>query len=122
MPALLEIFPSFTEFAILATVVGGPLAVGIGWVHMKRSKLYSSEADIAVEASPYSYKLPPGYMKEAWMPIVLMELRLLRKLSEANRLLTDSEKIELDELDKKMVTLVKGGYLGSPRRELKSLR
>jgi len=122
MPALLEIFPRFTEFAILATVVGGPLAVAIGWAHMKRSRLYSSEADIAVEASPYSYKLPPGYMKEAWVPVMLAQLRLLRRLSEASGLLTDSDKIEVDELEKKMVTLVKGGYVGTPRRELGSLR
>ena len=122
MPALLDIFPHFTEFAILATVVGGPLAVTIGWVHMKRSRLYSSETDVAVEASPYSYKLPPGYMKEAWVPVMLAQLRLLRRLSEANGLLTDSEKSEVDELDKKMVTLIKGGYVGSPRRELSSLR
>jgi len=122
MPTLLDIFPRFTEFAVLATVVGGPLAVVIGWIHMKRSRLYSSEADIAAEASPYNYKLPPGYWREAWFPVMLAQLRLLGKLSEAKGLLTDSEKIELEELDRKMVTLVKGGYVGSPRRELGSFR
>ena len=59
-PALLDLFPHFAEFGVLATVVGGPLAVVIGWIHLKRSGLYSSEADISVEASPYTYKLPPA--------------------------------------------------------------
>jgi len=121
-PPLLDLFPHFAPFGILATVVGVPLAVIVGWVHLKRSMLFSSEADIANEASPYNYKLPPGYMKEAWVPVMLAQLRLLRKLSEANGLLTDSEKIEVDELDKKMVTLVKGGYVGSPKRDLNALR
>jgi hypothetical protein len=118
MPTLLDLFPHFAEFGILATVVGGPLAVVIGWIHLKRSGLYSSEADISVESSPYTYKLPPGYVKEAWAPVLLMQLRLLRRLSESDRLLTDSEKAEADELEKKMTTLLKGGYVGTPRRKL----
>ena len=122
MPALLDLFPHFEGFGIIATLVGVPLAVVLGWVHMKRSRLYSSEADIAVEASPYNYKLPPGYTREAWFPLMLTQLRLIRRLSEANGLLADSDRIEMDELDKKMVTLVKGGYVGTPRRELTSLR
>jgi len=118
IPPLLDVFPRFAEFAILATIVGGPLAVVIGWVHLKRSRLYSSEADISVESSPYTYKLPPGYMKEAWAPVLLVQLRFLRRLSEAKGLLTDSEKAEVDELERKMTTLLKGGYVGSPRREV----
>ncbi len=121
-PLLLDLFPHFVPFGLLATVVGVPLAVVVGWVHLKRSRLYSSEADIAAESSPYNYKLPPGYWREAWFPVMLAQLRLLGRLSEAKGLLTESEKIELEELDKKMVTLVKGGYVGSPRRELSALR
>ena len=113
-----DIFPHFTPFAVLATVIGVPLAVTIGWVHMKRSRLFTSEQDIAVESNPYQYKLPPGYIKEAWMPVMLMQLRLLRKISESKGFLTDSERAEMDELEKKMRTLLEGGYLGAPRREL----
>ena len=59
MPPLLDLFPHFASFAIFGTVVGVPSAVVIGWVHMKRSRLFSSEQDIAVESNPYQYKLPP---------------------------------------------------------------
>jgi len=118
MPPLLDIFPHFVPFAVLATVIGGPLAIVVGWVHMKRSRLFSSEQDITVEANPYQYKLPPGYLKEAWVPVLLVELRLLRKLSESSGLLTDLERAEIEELDKKVVLLIRGGYLGNPRRGL----
>ena len=118
MPPLLDVFPHFVPFAVLATVLGGPLAIMVGWVHMKRSRLFSSEQDIAVEANPYQYKLPPGYLKEAWVPVMLVQLRLLRKMSETSGLLTDLERAEIEELDKKVVTLLRGGYLGSPRRDL----
>jgi len=122
MPFLLDIFPKFLEFAILGTLIGGPLAVLIGWVHLKRSSLFSSEADVGVEANPYSYKLPPGYTKEVVIPSAFLQLRILQRLAETDRLLTPSEKAEIAELERKFVTLLHGGYVGSPRRKLSSLR
>lgn len=118
MPPLLDMFPHFASFAILATVLGVPLAVVIGWVHLKRSALFSSELDVSVEANQYNYKLAPGYLREAWVPVMLMQLTLLRKLSENRGLLTDSEKAEVAELERRMATLMQGGYLGFPKREL----
>jgi hypothetical protein len=117
MPTLLDLFPHFAEFAIISTIVGVPLCVLIGWVHMKRSRLYSSEADIAVESSPYQYKLPPGYTKEAFMPAILAQLKILRRLAESKALLSDSEQAEIDDLEKKFTTLLEGGYVGVPRRK-----
>jgi len=68
VPDLLSIFPHFAAFAVLATIIGVPLAVVIGWAHLKRSGLFTSEQDISVEANPYLYKLPPGYTKELTIP------------------------------------------------------
>jgi hypothetical protein len=118
MPPLLDVFPHFAFFAILATFVGVPLAVVIGWVHLKRSSLFSSELDISVEASPYYYKLAPGVAKEVEKPALLIELKILQRLAEASGLLTDSEKAQIDELERKVLTLVEGGYVGSPRRKV----
>jgi hypothetical protein len=118
MPTLLDVFPRFVPFAVLATVIGTPLAVLIGWVHLKRSKLFSSEQDIAAEANPYNYKLVPGYWREALAPLMLTQLRILKKLSEAEGLLADSDKNEIEELEKKMMILLNGGHVGSPKREL----
>lgn len=78
MPPLLDIFPHFGPFAVLASLIGVPLSIAVGWVHLKRSRLYSSEADIAVEANPYAYKLALGYTKELITPASLTQLRILR--------------------------------------------
>lgn len=115
MPALLDIFPHFVTFAILASAVGAPLAVGLGWIHLKRSNLFSSEVDITTEANPYMYKLPPGATKVSWQ-ITLVQLRILRRLAEANGGLTDPEKAEIDDLERMTLTLLAGGSVGRPRR------
>ena len=118
MPELSNVFPHFATFGVVATVVGGPLAVVIGWAHLKRSGLFSTEQDITVEANPYLYKLPPGYTKELSIPATLVQLRLVRKLAETSGILTDTERTELDEIERKFKTLMDGGYIGSPRRKL----
>lgn len=118
MPDLLTIFPHFESFALLATVVGVPLAVLIGWVHLKRSGLFSSEQDLAVESNPYYYKLTPGVAVEVSTPSMLLQLRILRRLAESSNLLTDSEKGEINELESKLLKLLEGGYVGSPRRRV----
>jgi len=118
MPDLLSIFPHFETFGVLATVVGVPLAVVIGWAHLKRSGLFSTEQDITMEANPYLYKLPPGYTKELTIPATLVQLRVVRKLAETSGILTDTERAELDEIERKFKTLMDGGYVGAPRRKL----
>lgn len=62
-PALEAGFPRFVEFAILATAIGVPLSVLVGWLHMKGSLAMTSEMDISVEANHCYYKLPPGYYR-----------------------------------------------------------
>jgi hypothetical protein len=119
LPDLLNVFPHFVPFAILATVIGGPLAILLGWLHLKRSTLFSSEADISMEASPYTYKLPQsGINKDVYFPGVLYELMIVRRLAEANGLLSDSEKAAIEELERKYQTLLNGGYIGTPKRSV----
>lgn len=118
MPTILDIFPHFVPFAVIATVIGTPLAVIIGWVHLKRSALYSSEAEVAIESNPFNYKLQPGWIRDASGPATLLQLRLLHKLSERAGILTDQERAEIAELESKWKTLVDGGYVGSPKRRL----
>jgi len=118
IPDLLNIFPHFVPFAALATVAGVPSAVLIGWVHLKRSSLFSSELDVSVEANPYNYKLPPGLAIEVNTPLMLLQLRILRKLAETSNLLTDSEKAQINDLESKLLKLLEGGYVGSPRRQI----
>ena len=72
-----------------------------------------------MEANPYQYKSPPGVALEVSYPSMLIIMRILRRLAETNGLLSDSEKKELEELDKKYLILLSGGYVGTPRARFK---
>lgn len=117
-PDLLVVFPHFWIFAAVASVIGVPLSVFTGWAHLKRSALWRTEIDIGVEANPYYYKLVPGFQKDVYAPLYLEVLRLLRKLSERERLLNEKDSAKIIEIEKKMETLIAGGYVGQPRVKL----
>ena len=108
------VFSSFIIFLLVTALVAVPMAVGFGWIHMKRSPAYTSEMDISVEANPYYYKLPPGHSREAFAPLNLELLQLIKRLLEAQNLLTPDDRARIEELEKKMGTLIKGGYVGAP--------
>jgi len=118
IPELQSIFQRFSLFAVLATFVGVPVSVLIGWIHTKRSGLWKAEIDIGVEANPYYYRLPPGYNKEAIFPTYLEILRLVKRLSERANVLTAEDKTEIDNLEKKLKILIEGGYVGVPKRRM----
>ncbi len=115
IPELLNVFPHFVPFAVLATVTGVPLSVGIGWVHLKRSRAFTSEQDVAVEANPYFYKLPPGFNLEVFGPVYLELLLQGKKILQSQGLLNDEEKSRIEKLEQKLRTLNEGGYVGNPR-------
>ena len=118
IPDLLDIFPHFVPFAVLATVIGVPMSIAIGWVHLKRSPAWSSELDVSVEANPYNYKLPPGYYREAWTPVYLELLTQLKKIVVAQNLVDREDLARMEDLERKLKTLISGGYVGSPRRRM----
>jgi hypothetical protein len=117
IPDLMILFPSFTIWTIFMLGVVSPLGVFLGWLHFKRSPAYRSEMDIAVESNPYNYKLPPGYWKEALVPLLLELLRLDLKIISKEPL-TEAEMNSLKTLQKKLETLIEGGHLGNPKRIL----
>jgi hypothetical protein len=88
---LLDIFPKFVPFAILATVVG------LGGIHVKRSHLYSSEVYVAIEANPYNYRMTPGKETVPNTPYLLIQLRILQSFAETHGLLTGPERAEIDQ-------------------------
>ena len=118
LPYLLNLFPRFETFAVLATIVGAPMAGGIGWLHLKRSSAYSSEADITLESNPYSYKLVPGKEAEAFAPSYLETLKLLSKLLESQNLLSKEEELHIKTLENKLENLIEGNMVGKPRRKI----
>jgi len=117
-PDIENLFGHFGPFAVLATVVGVPLAILIGWIHYKRSAIYTSEADIGWESDPYSYKFPPGYWREAFGPFYLELLVETKQLLEARGLLDQESKTRIENLEQKLRILSGGGMAGQPRRRL----
>ena len=113
-PFLKEIFPSFILYLAVMTAIGIPLLVTVGYIHYKRSLAYHAEADITTESNPYYYKIPPGYWREALIPMFITMTNLLVKLSK-NEKLTDSEIKEIDDIQNKLDILKKGGFLGEPK-------
>jgi len=118
IPVVEDVFGHFTPFAIFVTMVGVPLSIAAGWVHYKRSPAYTSEIDIQIEANPYNYKLIPGKERELYGPLYLEMLQLMRKLLQAQDLMSIEEKSAVDTLERKLKILVEGGFVGSPRRQI----
>lgn len=118
VPGLQAVFPHFAVFVVISVVVGLPLSIGVGWLHLKRTPAFLSEIDIGVEANPYYYKLAPGHQSEVFAPINLELLRQIRKIMKTQNLLSEEEEKRMAELEEKMETLLRGGYVGSPKRTL----
>ena len=113
MPQLEYVFPNFTSWALAITLIAFPLATYLGWLHIKRSPAWRSELEVGVEANPYNYRLPPGFWKEALVPVMLETLRLNIKLLNKEPL-TQNELDSLKDLQRKMEVLISGGYIGKP--------
>jgi hypothetical protein len=115
IPALQAVFPHFALFVAIALIVGVPTSCLIGWFHMKGSALWKTEQDITVEANPYLYKMYPGYWQEAFTPLYLELLKGLKKILEKEGMLSEEERRSMRDLEKKLETLIKGGYVGVPK-------
>jgi hypothetical protein len=114
IPQLELVFPDFTIWAITVIIIGAPLGVAVGWIHLKRSPAYRSEMDVAVESNPYYYKLPPGYWKDALVPVMLETMKLNIKLLNKEAL-TEAEMKDLKALQKKLEILIEGGRVGNQK-------
>lgn len=88
IPSLKSIFTSFALFSIFSTAIGVPLAVLTGYVHFKRSRAFSSEQDIAVEANPYYYKVVPGKEADVTIPWQITSIDLTLAMARKLEVLT----------------------------------
>lgn len=113
--ALEIIFPSFTAYVIISSVVVIPLVALLGYIHMRRSKAFFSEAQITNESNPYNYKLPPGISQEIIAPLLLQLLVFTRK-SNLKENLTPDEESQFKELSDKLDKLNKDGMLKIPKK------
>lgn len=115
LPDLKEIFPSFGYYVVAVTVIGIPLLVSIGYVHMKRSGAYKSEADIGFESNPHFLRLLSN--SETILPLYLKMSQILLKLAN-NEKLSQEEIGEMKEIQKQIEEHMKQSTLENLRRRL----
>jgi len=109
------IFPSFSSYVIISSIIGIPLLTVIGFIHMKKSHAFKSEADIIHESLPYNYKLMPGIHKECLAPLYLELLRLGTK-TLLDEKIGDEEIKKIENLESKLDVLAKGDSLPIPKK------
>lgn len=109
IPALKLVFSSFLLFSIFAAAVGVPLAILAGYVHFKRSRAYSAEMDIAVEANPYYFKITPGKEREVQIPAAIANIDLSLAMARKLGVLTPELESEFLRIREKYIRLVKHG-------------
>ena len=110
------IFPRFHVFIIFAVSLIVPLAVFMGWLHMKGTLAYPTDVAITVEANPYNYIVTPGKQKEALAPAQLLTLQALQKILEKENMLSPQEKMEFENLKDKFQKMLRGEVMGAPRQ------
>lgn len=115
IPALVEIFPTFTHYVGWAILVGIPLLTAIGYAHYKKAPAYSSEVDIGIEQNPYVFKLPHGgWNQDVVFPMYKLLTVMLLKLSN-NEKLSDDEIAEIKKVLKDIEHLSQGGWINKPK-------
>ncbi len=103
-------------FEIAVAIAMTPAGIMLGYLHLKHTKAWQTEIEVGVEANPYNYKVTPGKEREAYAPITLVTLQLVRKIAEKNNILTSEEKRQLEVLESKMNILLQGKYIVKPKR------
>ena len=98
-PMLKEIFPSFLHYIVIASVVGIPFLVLIGYAHFKRTASFKAEADIMIEANPHWRRILQN--TEVLLPSYVALLELVVKLSK-NEKLSEDETTQISNLKNKL--------------------
>lgn len=83
LPFLKIIFSSFIRFVVFFAVVAPPVCILVGWLHIKRSRAYSSEINISTEANPYIYEVQPGKEREVDRPFTVASIEVILAIAEA---------------------------------------
>lgn len=112
-PLLHTIFPTFTSYAIISALLGTPIVILTGWLHLKRVGTFAAEADVTNEIHPYNYKLAQGFLVEVFGPAYLMILKINIKKVKGEKL-DEKELSEIAKLEEQLKKLINGGSIGSP--------
>lgn len=113
IPILTFVFPQMWIFIVIFLFTYAPLAIAVGWIHFKRSSLYSAQLDVQVESNPYHYRFIPRSTEMLTTSLMIVQNRNLLKLFEKLNVLSEEDK----DLMKKYIWLVEKLLEGRDTRE-----
>ncbi|MGH9992099.1 MAG: hypothetical protein ACREBU_00370 [Nitrososphaera sp.] len=113
IPWIRGVFPTFEIYVASTILVGLPIIIFAGWLHLKRTGTFSAEIRVQNEVHPYNYKLAPGFLKEVYGPAYLAILQLNIKKAKGEKL-TEEEILQVKKLEDQLAKLIEGGYAGTP--------
>ncbi|MEM3065368.1 MAG: hypothetical protein QW177_08345 [Candidatus Nitrosotenuis sp.] len=113
LPVLKEVFPSFAIYVIIVSMVGIPLLVIIGYIHMKRSGAYRSDADISFESNPHFLRLLSN--SETTLLLYLKMSQILLRISSGEKL-SQMELDEMKQLQKQLEVHIKDSTIDKLKR------
>jgi len=122
IPFLLRIFPNVSIYIIFLTVFLPPLAITVGWIHMKKSLAYPSQVFVGIESNPYTYKIPPGISTEVSWPLTLLNMKMWEAILKSTGALTPEFEEELKIVRKKIESLLRGEMVESTPKGLRIVR
>ena len=88
IPFLTQIFPSFTHYTFILSIIGIPALVLIGYIHFKKSPAYKTEASIGFESNPFVRRNLIN--SELNLQLNLKIIEMMIKLSDGKKL-TENE-------------------------------
>jgi len=115
IPYFRNMFPTLTSYVLVLFIILPPVAVAIGWIHMKKTLAFTSQTLVNVESNPYTYKIRPGVSKEVVGPLYLMSVHVWRAILSKEGILTPELDEELDRMEDALKRYVGGEYIGAPK-------
>lgn len=103
IPSLLVIFPTFTIYVLIVTILGIPILIAIGYVHFKKSPAYKSEATIGFEVNPFVRRNLIN--SELNLKLNLKILELVIKLSSTEKI-SENDMNEIKKIRDELITFV----------------
>jgi len=100
---------------VLACLVVFPTGSILGWLHLKKTRAYSSQVEIDYEANIYNYKIVPGIHTEITWPIWAVLIPLFSRLGEKEGILLPEERDMLEDISKKIKKIRAGELVGAPK-------
>lgn len=115
IPYFGNMFPTLVSYVLVLLIFLPPIAIGIGWIHMKKTLAFTSQTLVSVESNPYTYKIRPGVTKEVVGPLYLMSVHVWRAILSKEGILTPELDEELNRMEDALKRYVGGEYIGAPK-------